>query len=63
MNAENIWWGQIGNSLRLLARVTECLRDHQSAVLSMPTRFPWKERFYREIDVRRAPYSLSLIHI
>ncbi len=59
MNAENIWWGQIGNSLRLLARVTECLRDHQSAVLSMPTRFPWKERFYREIDVRRAPYSVN----
>ncbi|MBR3569894.1 MAG: hypothetical protein IKN96_03700 [Oscillibacter sp.] len=59
MNAADIWWGQIGNSLRLLSRVTECLRDHKSAVLAMPERFPWKERFYREIDVRRAPYSLN----
>ena len=59
MNADNIWWGQIGNSLRLLARVTERLRDHRSAVLSMPVRFPWRERFYREIDIRRAPYSVA----
>ena len=59
MNAADIWWGQIGNSLRLLARVTEHLRDHRSAVLSMPPRFPWRERFYREIDIRRAPYSME----
>ena len=59
MNAADIWWGQIGNSLRLLGRVTLCLRDHKSAVLAMPTRFPWKERFYREIDIRRAPYSVN----
>ena len=59
MNPADIWWGQIGNSLRLLGRVTECLRDHKSAVLMMSMRFPWKERFYREIDIRRAPYGVN----
>ena len=59
MRADNIWWGQIGNSLRLLSSVTEHLRDHKSAVLFMSPRFPWKERFYREIDIRRAPYSVA----
>lgn len=59
MNPDNIWWGQIGNSLRLLANVTEHLRDHRSAVLSMPGGIPWRERFYREIDIRRAPYSVA----
>ena len=59
MNAENIWWEQIGNSLRLLARVTEHLRDHRSAVLYMPEPLPWQERFYREIDLRRTPFSME----
>ncbi len=59
MRPDDIWWGQIGNSLRLLTSVTEHLRDHRSAVLSMPERFPWRERFYGEIDIRRAPYSVA----
>lgn len=59
MNAENIWWGQVGNSLRLLSSITERLRDHRSAVLHMPERFPWRQRFYREIDLRRAPYAME----
>lgn len=58
-NAGTVWWEQIGNSLRLLARVTAHLRDGRSAVLAFPSNLPWRERFYEEIDVRRAGFSMD----
>ena len=57
MNAGAIWWGQIGNSLRLLTKVTNSLRDCQSAVLQVPRKLPWRQDFYEAVDVRRAAFS------
>lgn len=57
MNAGSIWWGQIGNSLRLLTKVTNNLRDCHSAVLQVPERLPWRQDFYEAVDVRRSAFS------
>lgn len=57
MNAGSIWWGQIGNSLRLLTKVTNNLRDCHSAVLQVPESLPWRQDFYEAVDVRRAMFS------
>lgn len=57
MNPGSIWWGQIGNSLRLLTKVTNNLRDCQSAVLQVPKKLPWRHDFYEAIDIRRSAFS------
>ena len=57
MNSGTIWWGQIGNSLRLLTKVTNNLRDCHSAVLQVPEKLPWRQDFYEAIDVRRSAFS------
>lgn len=57
MNAGAIWWGQIGNSLRLLTKITNSLRDCHSAVLQVPTSLPWRQNFYEAIDIRRSAFS------
>ncbi len=57
MNPGSIWWGQIGNSLRLLTKVTNNLRDCQSAVLQVPHNLPWRHDFYEAIDIRRSAFS------
>lgn len=57
MNPGAIWWGQIGNSLRLLTKVTNNLRDCQSAVLQVPQNFPWRQDFYEAIDIRRSSFG------
>lgn len=57
MNPGSIWWGQIGNSLRLLTKVTNNLRDCQSAVLQVPQNLPWRRDFYEAIDIRRSAFS------
>lgn len=57
MNAGMIWWGQIGNSLRLLDRIANTLRDRRSAVLRVPPRLPWRETFYQAVELRRASFG------
>lgn len=57
MNAGAIWWGQIGNSLRLLTRVTNNLRDCRSAVLQVPQHFPWRQDFYESIALRCSAFG------
>lgn len=57
MNAGAIWWGQIGNSLRLLTKVTNALRDCHMAVLQVPSSVPWRQNFYEAIDIRRSAFS------
>lgn len=57
MNAGDIWWGQIGNSLRFLEKVTEDLRDNRSAVLRLPRNMPWRQEFYEAVDQRRSAFS------
>ena len=57
MNAGSIWWGPIGNSLRLLTNVPHTLRDCQSAVLQAPQDLPWRRDFYEAIDIRRSSFS------
>lgn len=57
MNPGSIWWGQIGNSLRLLTKITNNLRDCQSAVLQVPPNLPWRQDFYEAIDIRRSAFS------
>ena len=57
MNAGQIWWGQIGNSLRFLSSVTNHLRDCHSAVLQVPQTVPWRQEFYDAIDMRRTSFS------
>ncbi len=57
MNGGEIWWGRIGNSLKLLDNVTRHLRDEQSVVLCVPELFPWRDVFYSGVDERRASFS------
>lgn len=57
MNAGTIWWGQIGNSLRLLTKVTNNLRDCRSAVLQVPREIPWRYDFYEAVEIRRAAFG------
>ena len=57
MNAGTIWWEQIGNSLRLLKKVTASLQDCHSAVLQVPAGIPWRRSFYEAIDLRRSTFS------
>lgn len=57
MNPGSIWWGQIGNSLSLLTKVTNNLRDCQSAVLQVPQNLPWRHNFYEAIDIRRSSFG------
>ena len=57
MNAGEIWWGQIGNSLRLLTTVTNNLREGRSAVLQVPRNLPWRQDFYEAAGMRCAMLS------
>ena len=57
MNPGSIWWGQIGNSLRLLTKVTNNLRDCHSAVLQVPQNLPWRSEFYDAVDIRRSAFG------
>jgi len=57
MNAGSIWWGQIGNSLKLISRISNSLQDCQSAVLHIPENFPWKQQFYDAVDHRRRSFG------
>ena len=57
MNAGAIWWGQIGNSIRLLTAVTNQLRSGRSAVLHVPGDLPWRQEFYDAADMRSAMLS------
>lgn len=59
MKAGAIWWGQLGSSLRLLTKVTNNLRDCQSAVLQVPAQFPWRRDFYDAIEIHRAAFSAA----
>ena len=56
MNPGEVWWGQIGTSLRFIESVTNCLRDCRSTVLQVPQQIPWKTVFYSAIDLRRTAY-------
>lgn len=53
MNPGEIWWGQIGNALRLLTAVNHSLRDCRSAVLQLPVRLPWRQTFRDTAAIRR----------
>lgn len=57
MNPGEVWWGQIGTSIRFIEDVSVCLRDCRSAVLKAPRRFPWKQDFYAAVDLKRTAYS------
>jgi hypothetical protein len=57
MNAGTVWWGQIGNSLRFLSKVSTNLRDCHSAVLQVPQNLPWRYDFYEAVDIRKSTFS------
>lgn len=57
MRAGMIWWGQIGNCLRLLDEISEHLQEERSAFLRVPERLPWRTDFYEAVDIRRSAYS------
>lgn len=57
MKPGTIWWGRVGNSLRLLTKVTNNLRDCQSAVLRVSRDLPWRQDFYEAVDDRRSAFS------
>ena len=59
MNPAQIWWEQVGNSLRLLSDVTNCFRDCRSTVLHLPAKFPWRQYFATAVEKRRIPFSES----
>lgn len=59
MISGSIWWGQIGNSLRLLTKVTNTLRDCQSAVFQVPQNFPWRQDFYEAILISVGLHSTA----
>ena len=53
MNPGAIWWGQIGNSLSLLSRLTNSIRDYRSVVLALPENLPWEREFRENAAIRR----------
>lgn len=57
MNPGEIWWGQIGNSLRFLINVANTLQDCHSAVLQVSRTIPWRRDFYEAIDIKRSSFS------
>lgn len=57
MNMGMIWWGQIGNSLRFLTRITNTLQDCRSTVLQVPRNLPWRRDFYDAVDMRKSGFS------
>lgn len=57
MNPGEIWWGQIGNSLRLLGRIAGDLNTGVSVVLQDAGSLPWKEQFHIAVDSRRTSFS------
>lgn len=56
MRSGSIWWGQIGNSIRLLSKVIYCLKDCRSTVFQIPDHFPWRSDFYEVVDIRRSSF-------
>lgn len=52
-----IWWDRIGTGLQYVEAVTEALRDQRSTVLQIPHYFPWKQAFYRKVDIERSPFG------
>lgn len=57
MRAGEIWWSQIGNSIRFLDGIVNALRDARSAILDIRKSIPWREEFYEAVDVRRASHT------
>lgn len=57
MNPGEVWWGQIGTSLRLIRSICNCMRDSKSAFLQAPQHIPWAQEFYAAVDARRPAYS------
>lgn len=46
MNYPQIWWQQVGRSLRLCRAVSDRLYAETSLVLRLPRRLPWEDEFY-----------------
>lgn len=46
MNFPQIWWQQVGRSLRLCRTVSDRLYAESSLVLRLPRQLPWEEEFY-----------------
>ncbi len=57
MRTGRIWWRQLGSSLRFLDRVANVLEDSRSAVLEVPSCFPWRMDFYESVELKRSSYS------
>ena len=52
MTPERIWWEQIGSSIRLIDTIAAALEDEQSLVLRIPDGLPWRDGFYKTLDIR-----------
>lgn len=57
MSLGNIWWEQLGCSLRLLNQLTNHLLDCRSAVLQAGQGLPWRRIFMEELNLRRSSFS------
>lgn len=59
MNAGEIWWNQIGNSLRFAGRVLSQMRDHRSVILYLPEKLPFRSDFHAAVDAGKSGFCLG----
>ena len=45
IGAEEIWYGRMGKTLRLLEEIRGCLLEEQSAILLFPEGIFWEDTF------------------
>lgn len=48
----NIWWAQVGRSLRFLSRVADALREGRSTLVQLPENLPWPNLFRDAVELR-----------
>ena len=49
-NMDVIWWGQITKANHFIQTIASAILDHNSVVISLPERTPWKGTLYENIE-------------
>ena len=49
-NMDEIWWGQITKAAHFIQTTASVILDHNSIVIGLPERTPWKTTLYDNIE-------------
>lgn len=47
---DDIWWGQITKANHFIQTVASAILDHDSILINLPERTPWKQTFYDRVE-------------